>query len=98
MPRGVGVGANIVRNIGDWLAQIGLGKYAELFAENEIDWDALAYVTDEDLKDIGVALGARRKLLAAIATLTGEEGTAAPGEAPPPSGPSVSIRTTPRPR
>ena len=48
---------------------LGLGRYADAFADNEIDLHALPHITEEDLKEIGVALGARRKLLAAIAEL-----------------------------
>ncbi len=59
----------MARNISEWLEHLGLGKYANAFAENEIDFDALPHVTEEDLKEIGIALGARRKLLAAIAKL-----------------------------
>ena len=39
-------------------------------ADNEIDLDALPHITEEDLKEIGVALGARRKLFAEIAKLS----------------------------
>ncbi len=59
----------MARDIDDWLEDLGLGRYADVFAENEIDFDALPYVTEEDLKEIGIALGARRKLLAAITKL-----------------------------
>jgi class 3 adenylate cyclase/tetratricopeptide (TPR) repeat protein len=59
----------MARDISEWLEDLGLGKYADAFAENEIDFDALPHVTEEDLKEIGIALGARRKLLAAIAAL-----------------------------
>jgi class 3 adenylate cyclase len=51
------------------LEDLGLGKYADIFVENEIDFDALRHLTEEDLREIGVALGARRKLRAAIADL-----------------------------
>jgi class 3 adenylate cyclase/tetratricopeptide (TPR) repeat protein len=57
------------RGIDQWLDGLGLGRYAEAFADNEIDLHALPHITEEDLKEIGVALGARRKLLAAIAEL-----------------------------
>ncbi|MEE9589291.1 MAG: adenylate/guanylate cyclase domain-containing protein [Hyphomicrobiaceae bacterium] len=56
-------------DVGAWLTELGLEKYAEAFAANEIDFDALPYVTEKDLREIGIALGARRKLLAAIARL-----------------------------
>src|SRR3954454_3248697 len=55
-----------VQEIADWLEQLGLGQYAERFAENEIDVSVLPHLTDQDLKDIGIPLGHRRKLFAAI--------------------------------
>ncbi len=51
----------MARDIDEWLEDLGLGRYADTFAENEIDLDALLHVTEEDLKEIGIALGARRK-------------------------------------
>src|SRR5215468_8614278 len=57
--------------IGDWLKTLGMSEYAERFAENGIDISVLRHLTDQDLKDIGVLLGHRRKLLAAIAELPG---------------------------
>ncbi len=59
----------MARDIGEWLETLGLGRYAEAFADNEIDLQALPHITEKDLKEIGVALGARRKLLAAVAEL-----------------------------
>ncbi len=44
-------------------------EYAQRFAENAIDVSALRHLTDQDLKDIGVLLGHRRKMLAAIVSL-----------------------------
>jgi hypothetical protein len=58
-----------VQQIADWLGQLGLGQYAQRFAENEIDVSVLRHLTDQDLKDIGIPLGHRRKLLAAISEL-----------------------------
>jgi class 3 adenylate cyclase len=57
--------------IADWLKTLGMSEYAERFAENGIDISALRHLTDQDLKDIGVLLGHRRKMLAAIAELAG---------------------------
>jgi class 3 adenylate cyclase/predicted ATPase len=62
----------MARDISEWLEDLGLGRYADVFAENEIDFDALPHVTEEDLKEVGIALGARRKLLATIAKLETE--------------------------
>ena len=60
-----------MQQIADWLQKLGLGQYAQRFAENEIDVSVLPHLTDQDLKDIGVPLGPRRKILAAITTETG---------------------------
>src|SRR5262245_38012613 len=53
----------------EWLESIGLGEYAQRFAENAIDLSILRDLTDQDLKELGVLLGHRRKMLRAIAGL-----------------------------
>ena len=64
--------------IADWLQKLGLGQYAQRFAENAITFAILSDLTDQDLKEIGVsALGHRRVLLRAIAALGGGENDAA---------------------
>ena len=55
-----------MQQIADWLEKLGLDQYAERFAENEIDVSVLPHLTDQDLKDLGVPLGHRRKIFAAI--------------------------------
>ena len=76
-----------------WLRSLGLGQYEKVFRENEIDETVLPSLTAEDLKELGVAaLGHRRKLLDAIASLRGDGSAKAPPAdvAPPSSAPSVS--------
>ncbi|MCP3467848.1 AAA family ATPase [Bradyrhizobium sp. CCGUVB23] len=58
--------------IAEWLASIGLGEYAQRFAEHAIDLSVVSDLTEQDLKDLGVLLGHRRKILRAIAELKGE--------------------------
>ncbi len=58
--------------IAEWLATIGLSEYTERFVENAIDLSVLSDLTDQDLKDLGMLLGHRRKMLRAIAELRGE--------------------------
>ena len=53
--------------IAEWLASLGLGEYAQCFAENAIDLSVVPDLTEQDLKDLGVFLGHRRKMLRAIA-------------------------------
>ena len=54
---------------GTWLAEIGLGRYDQVFAANEIDFDVIRSLTDADLRELGLALGDRKRLLQAVARL-----------------------------
>ena len=56
-----------MQQIAEWLEKLGMSEYAQRFAENGIDVAVLRHLTDQDLKDIGVPLGHRRIILAAIA-------------------------------
>jgi hypothetical protein len=58
--------ANVADGIREWLEALSLGQYTVIFADNEIDPEAFPFLTEEYLKDIGVSLGARRKILSAI--------------------------------
>jgi class 3 adenylate cyclase len=67
--------AAAMQQVADWLEKLGLGQYAQRFAENDIDFALLAKLTDADLKELGViSLGHRKWLLEAIS----EGATAAP--------------------
>jgi hypothetical protein len=55
-----------MQQIADWLEKLGMSEYAQRFAENGISVAALRHLTDQDLKDIGVLLGHRRQMLAAM--------------------------------
>jgi len=70
-----------MQEIADWLQKLGLGQYAQRFAENDISFGILLDLTDQDLKELGVAsLGHRRQLLSVIAGLSGvQKGTPAGG-------------------
>ena len=52
--------------IAKWLEAIGLGEHAGLFAENDLDVDLLAELTDDDLKELGLSLGHRKRVLRAV--------------------------------
>ena len=58
-----------MQQIADWLDTLGLGQYAQRFAENYIDAGVLRDLTDQDLEKIGIPLGHRKKLLRAIREL-----------------------------
>jgi len=55
--------------IAEWLNALGLGQYAQRFADNDIDTNILPDLTDADLEKIGVSLGHRKRILRAIAEL-----------------------------
>jgi hypothetical protein len=69
---------------------------AERFAENRIDFSVLRDLTDQDLKDLGVVLGDRRKMLRAIAEL-GSAPASPPAPAQPPVTPAPLAAAPPRP-
>jgi predicted ATPase/class 3 adenylate cyclase len=58
-----------MKGIAEWLASLGLGEYAQRFSDNAIDLSVVRDLTEQDLKDLGVLLGHRRKMLRAIAEL-----------------------------
>src|SRR5262245_8064229 len=68
-------GEAVMQQIGNWLKSLGLGEYAQRFAENCIDASVLRDLTDQDLEKIGIPLGHRKKMLRAIAELGGAEFT-----------------------
>jgi len=71
-------------DIDGWLRGIGLEQYAQTFRDNAIDADVLRDLTDEHLRELGLPLGARLKLLRAVAAIgTGEQTPTSPAVTPP---------------
>jgi len=62
-----------VDSVARWLEEHGLGEYAQVFAESDIDEEVLPELTDADLEKLGVTLGHRKKLVKAIAALPAGE-------------------------
>ena len=58
-----------MQQIADWLEKLGLAQYAQRFSDNAIELSVIRDLTEQDLKDLGVLLGHRRKILRAIADL-----------------------------
>jgi hypothetical protein len=54
-----------------WLERHALTKYAELFAEHAIGLDVLPQLTDQELKELSIPLGDRKRLLKAAVELSG---------------------------
>src|SRR5436190_9455433 len=73
-----------MQQVSDWLEKLGLGQYAQRFAENDISFSVLPDLTDQHLKELGVSLGHRLQLLRAIANL-GKTADAAPSAPSPPA-------------
>ncbi|MBT3334137.1 MAG: hypothetical protein HN394_21760, partial [Rhodospirillaceae bacterium] len=65
-------------DIADWLNELGLADYVEIFAENRIDFDVLPELAEADLRELGLALGDRKRLMKAIDGFTNKEVVAAP--------------------
>ncbi len=55
-----------MKGVAEWLASIGLERYAQRFVENAIDGDVLAELTEGDLEKLGIPLGDRKRLIKAI--------------------------------
>jgi class 3 adenylate cyclase len=72
-------------DIDGWLRGIGLEQYAQTFHDNAIDADVLRDLTDEHLRELGLPLGARLKLLRAVAALSAGEQTPVSPEVTPPA-------------
>ena len=61
-----------MQSVRQWLEQLGLPQYVEVFERNAVDLELLPELSDADLEKVGVdALGHRKKLLKAIAELNG---------------------------
>src|SRR3546814_2497114 len=55
--------------IDSWLTDLGLEQYIEVFRKEEVDLQGLTLLSELDLKDMGLPLGPRKRLLSAIASL-----------------------------
>ena len=70
--------AGMVSAIEAWLESIGHGQYAELFERHAIDADVLSELNEDDLRELEIPLGHRKKLLVAIAKLEQQNDTSFP--------------------
>jgi SAM domain (Sterile alpha motif) len=66
--------------LGEWLAHFGLSRLEGAFRDNGIDLDILTSLTDDDLKELGLSIGDRKRVLAA---LSGLAAASTPGSAKP---------------
>jgi hypothetical protein len=78
-------------DLGGWLRSLGLERYEAVLRDNEIDDAVLHKLTEDHLRELGFPLGARLKLLDAIAALGS---AAAPIPVKRPSLPSEPLTTS----
>ena len=64
----------MAEDIAQWLDGLRLGRYAQAFAEHGIDLDILPSLTDDDLKELGLNLGDRRRVQRALRSPSSDEG------------------------
>ena len=70
-----------MKSFAHWLTKIELERYAAVFAKNKIDFDVVRSLSAADLRELGLAIGDRKRLLHAVAELDGQ-GAAKPLPAP----------------
>ena len=58
-----------MQQVAVWLEKLGLGQYAQRFAENDTSFSVLPDLTDQHLKEIGVSLEASRRECAVLTFL-----------------------------
>lgn len=57
------------KTIHEWLNDIDLGRYADIFVEHEVEVRDLQDLTDEDLRELGLPLGPRKRIQRASSKL-----------------------------
>jgi class 3 adenylate cyclase/predicted ATPase len=63
----------MAEDIAQWLDSLGLSQYAQAFADNGIDVEALPHLRDDDFERLGVLLGHMRRLQSTIENLSTDE-------------------------
>ena len=51
-----------MNSFADWLREIGLERYTTVMAQNAIDFDVVRTLSDDELRELGLALGDRKRL------------------------------------
>ncbi len=67
------------QSIDEWLSQHSLGGYTQAFADNGITVDLLGELNQDDLKEIGLTLGDRKRFLIAVRNSLEAPGTEVQG-------------------
>lgn len=70
-----------VDTVAKWITSLGLGFYANKFADNKVNGEALVYINHSDLQELGVqSVGHRLRVLNAVYHLTVEQNLPVDGE------------------
>jgi class 3 adenylate cyclase/tetratricopeptide (TPR) repeat protein len=70
----------VVNDVTEWLAALGLERYADAFTGNDIDFDLLASLDHEVLQAIGVKSAGHRMTILKAAAALGDEATETTGQ------------------
>lgn len=61
---------NVQNSVVEWLRNLGLSRYEDIFIREEVDWETLQWLTEEDLLGMGITcLGPRKKIIHALGEL-----------------------------
>ena len=69
-----------MKSIREWLESLGLGEYADAFEREKVTLDDLPELSDSELKDLGLPLGPRKRILRAAGDLRAEQKSSRPGD------------------
>jgi hypothetical protein len=50
-----------MKSVADWSHEHGFGRYAPVFVDNDIDFEALALLDEHHVERLGVSLGHRKQ-------------------------------------
>ena len=67
-----------MRDLRQWLAALGLERFAEAFEREEVTLASLPALSEADLKELGLPLGPRKQILKAVEALRGGAATTPP--------------------
>ena len=66
-----------------WLKELQLERYTEVFEAEKVDVESLSYIKEDNLEKLGIPLGPRLKILAAVSTQSEAQSTESLAAVPP---------------
>ena len=82
-----------MRDVGEWLEGLGLGEYVDVFERERVTLDDLPELSDEELKELGLPLGPRKKILRVARIPHGDRGLPASEGGEQPTSNTVAIES-----